>query len=198
MENEFVWVVRNNLVTSLLISDLNPPNGLKIGPYRAIALHKFFNLSTLLNSAGLQYALSSGQLKEVEKILPEQAPKNEPNDISELKNQLGNLTNMVADLINKQPEQPAQIIIEKQSVSDDVISKIMEKFDSLGTTSKTKKLSGYNELTPEMAALKARENIQNVKISNFDSIGKKEIGITDSLNDTLSDMSKIDIDLEDI
>lgn len=192
--NNFVWVIRNNLASSLLIPDLNPPSGLKIAPYRTIALHSYFSLHTLNNSSGLQYAITHGHVTNIEKIIPEdsQLQPAQPQNLDVLQQQIGSLTNMVADLISKSSETTPPVIIEKDGTNPELLQKIINKLDKIDVGKGQKNPSGFKELSPEMAALKSRESAKNVKVSNFETIGKREEVASD--NNVLKELGEIDLD----
>ena len=200
---DFVWTIRNKLSTTLFIRDINKPYGIKIGPYRTIQLHKFFTLDTLLASNGLSEALAQKYAEDIEKIMPKNG---DSPDMSELQRQIAELTMAVGALAqNSQNQAPVMPVVDDAAIS--LLREVSNKIDTLhlnngngSAEKKTNSLEGFNDLSPEMVALKAREKMVKETVSNFDFLGvKQEQNISQKDAQTLEEIQGInldDIDLE--
>ena len=205
---EYVYVIRNNLKRILQIEDLvgNDGKALILGPFQAVGLHNFFPAEQVMASEGLKEAIREKYVTETTRILPPvivKASTEEPKiiqtnnaEVADLQSKIDGLATMLQTMMTQQP-----VVQQVQSSpSDDILSQIAKKLDALQAPKKTGP-AGFQELNPEMAAVKAHERREVAKTSNFDVIGDSEtINDSQSQNmlDELSGVDLSDIDLDEV
>jgi hypothetical protein len=183
--SDFIYIIRHNPDKKpIIVPDLNPPRGWISPPpintndenSRYRYMHLIFTKEQIDNSKCLKQAIASGWFS----IVDDGANATE---MGQLKNQISQLANLVTQFAQQQTGtvqfmQP----LAAQTIDNEVLNTILNEVQQIKKKTVGVSVEGYNQLTPESAALIAREKSEVTKITGIKT-NKKEV---DSGSDDLT------------
>lgn len=209
----FKYIIRHNLPKRpIFVKDLvkmnnpndpgfcsMPPKNVN-DPNEALRhLHNRYTKEEIRNSRGLADAIAYGWFEPVDcspLTEEEQSEKTILNiatsdEVAELKSQMKAMIEMMAAVIQKQNKLGEQtpVVIGDTGVSSSILEKMAQDLKDIKKKTVGVELEGYEELTPQQAALIARKEskLQIIKNNNI-KVEKKKVDM--DLNDLLDNLDK--------
>jgi hypothetical protein len=196
---EFKYILRHNLLKKpIFIKDLDnwcsyPPRNLSDAECLR-HLHLKFSEEKIFSSKGLKDAINAGWFIKVDCTEKEEKIEYNSNgdsksseDISEIKSQINQLSELMSTFIS------SGIANNNTSVKNsdnEILKKIYDDLKLLKKKSLGEELTGYSELTPEIAAMNARRNVKT-EIKNIENLKTEEKNVEIDIDDIISNLEDL-------